>query len=51
MALAERVAGSQLGPAAVELVKLQVHEIEYARLPDSSFRVEREVRWEVYWDQ
>jgi hypothetical protein len=43
MALTERVAGSQCRPAAVELVKLQVHEFQYARLGNSSFRAERQV--------
>ena len=51
VALAERVAGSQCRPAAVELVKLQVHEVEYARLPNSSFRVEGEVCPKVSRDQ
>ena len=51
VALAERIAGSQIGPAAVELVKLQLHEVQYARRRNSSFRVEGEVRWEVSWDQ
>ena len=50
-ALAERVAGSQIGPTAVELVKLQVHEVEYARLRNSSFRVGGEVRRNVPLNQ
>ena len=51
VALAEPVARSQRRPAAVVLVKLQLHEVQYARLPDSSFRVEGEVCREALWDQ
>lgn len=51
MALAEPVARSQRRPAAVELMKLQLHEVQYARLPDSSFPVEGEVCREALWDQ
>ena len=51
VALAERVVDAQILPAAVELVKLQLHEVQYARLPNSSFRVEGEVRRKAFWDQ
>ena len=51
MALAERVADAQILPAKVELVKLQLHEVQYARCRNSSFAPEGEVRRKAFWDQ
>ena len=51
VALAERVAGPQRRPAAVELVELQLHEVQYARLRDWSFLVEGEVCRKALWNQ
>jgi hypothetical protein len=55
LALAVRLANSQVFPSQVELVKLQVHdrvpETEYAEGGDWSFAEKAEVCREVAWDQ
>jgi len=55
LALAVRLADSQVFPSQVELVKLQVHgratESEYAVGWDWSFAETGEVRRELLWDQ
>jgi hypothetical protein len=55
LALAVRLANSQMLPSLVELVKLQVHglatESEYAGGRDWSFARKAEVPQELLWDQ